>query len=1136
MIDGGVRIVLACRTAAWNSTVESALRRAYGTDIRVFEIEPLSDEEVRSFVEVHKGDWQEFRQQVSLASAWALARQPITLELLLGEFKSYSQSSLVSLPSTQKELYERSCARLIREPNPSRVDDTQVARALGSLDVAGYLAVMSLFSGIQSISLPASSSYEPSVELLTIDNLMPADIAETPMLGAQKLPVVKLDPQAVADALSSALFRYSEFRQMRWQHQALQEYLAARYLVNIGMARTIVRELFRIEETKLPAQLHAVAAWMITLNEASFGPLLRNDPEAYVQTGLELSEPRFREILVRRLIALAGTYELDHVVSRFDRDLSFPDIDSVLGATILSEDTNADQKHLAISIARGNRVTTCTPALIQTALDSTLVVHLRTAAGHAVLAIGSATQIGLLKPLIDEAQEADPDDEIFGVGLEALLRSGTSPVDLVEMLRRPQNSDLFGSYQALLRWQLPSVIRAETTSQKEITEITRWALAKLERAAAEDARDLGWLDELFDSLLIRNLTSISDKYADGLVSTAAMILANVEAGHRIFRDRRSSLPELSEGSRMQILGAVADSSKQDDGTLIMAAHDCVRGGLVTTTDMSWLVSELAMCPTGSLKEEFWAHCIRAAFDFRVQEHLELIMPVAGRGPLRSILSSPVDLDVNETAQEEDASGVEFLAGVMEQLTRPRGDDVLTRIFNLLDSVPGRPRAGLELDVQKLPGWTILGEPNRQSVREVAEWHLRYARIERLKNVSSNSIDWAELDGVRALILLGDDLPDLSPGRWADWLYCTSVAPAINGSDNLLADLSKRIYALSKHEAASVLDAVVRGQGEFGQFTLRRLRGASENAGVKGWLSTLVLDREIPDSVAQAGLVFLAQMDSDLAFAAIERAISADPESRRSITLLSAGMGVIPNDAVQILLRPAGFPSALFEEAMLLAASSEQIPLSALSEDQCADLWAKLVTTFPVDSDPVVRGAHFVAPRESLGRFRDRLIPHLADRGTDASVRALQRLAEVRPEGYLKRYCAKARDAHRTSSWRPLPSSEIRVALADAIARRTGRVVPVFWTQVFSVVATTVALGSAAFVGYTASIGSGILLGLWLLAIAISVASIVYGFRLRVYERERTLDAVKTPVQTIIGAFALLSLLLLIPIVASVWLK
>jgi hypothetical protein len=86
--------------------------------------------------------------------------------------------------------------------------------------------------------------------------------------------------------------------------------------------------------------------------------------------------------------------------------------------------------------------------------------------------------------------------------------------------------------------------------------------------------------------------------------------------------------------------------------------------------------------------------------------------------------------------------------------------------------------------------------------------------------------------------------------------------------------------------------------------------------------------------------------------------------------------------------------------------------------------------FPPETDPIHHDVHWVGPRESAAHLRNRLLPRLAERGTDQAVTALAALSATHPDqDWIARLVAQARRHAARNQWTPLPSNDLAVLLS-----------------------------------------------------------------------------------------------------------
>jgi hypothetical protein len=105
-------------------------------------------------------------------------------------------------------------------------------------------------------------------------------------------------------------------------------------------------------------------------------------------------------------------------------------------------------------------------------------------------------------------------------------------------------------------------------------------------------------------------------------------------------------------------------------------------------------------------------------------------------------------------------------------------------------------------------------------------------------------------------------------------------------------------------------------------------------------------------------------------------------------------------------------------------------LPLLTEKQLADLYLKVHSFFPPETDPDFSRGGFVTPRQSVVHFRNDIISALEARGTEEACCELLRLANTLPREslWLRWRYYNARTSKRRKSWTP-PMPQTVLALA-----------------------------------------------------------------------------------------------------------
>ncbi|MEH0975251.1 hypothetical protein V6U77_29415 [Micromonospora sp. CPCC 205546] len=415
----GVRLVLACRTAAWLPGVNQVLHRALGDDVTVLDLIALTSHDVVTFADAFGVSGQAFLEAVTSARATPLTRHPKELEFLLDDYRAAG----AVLPSTQRDLYDRAIDRLCKEQNPRRQAAGNAGEHRALRDGAGRLAVLSLFTTRKTFRL-----HEPDDGLSLSEDDYASLFPETPV------------PAPYPDVLGTALFEGSADSAMKFTHQTVAEYLAARHLSDLRLTKVQLDALLRVPGGLLAPQVQAVAAWLIALDPDRFGDLLDDDPAAFIGSQVELIDPDFRQSLLRRLLVLADDYSLDEAVHLDLSGLTYPGIEELVRPYLTDRDRSLDARYLALRIVSENQLVGLNDVLVGLAMSEDEPVVLRNAAGRRSLDLVPPRADTPLRALAGRADDlAEEDDELLGVGLFARLRSKTSPLELLRYLKKPAN-------------------------------------------------------------------------------------------------------------------------------------------------------------------------------------------------------------------------------------------------------------------------------------------------------------------------------------------------------------------------------------------------------------------------------------------------------------------------------------------------------------------------------------------------------------------------------------------------------------------------------------------------------------------------------------------------------------------------
>ena len=174
-----LRLVIACRSAGWSPGVGHVLREKYNR-VAIYDLAPLRDVDIVGYAESAGIDGREFLEAVNQSMVRPLATDPNSLGFLLDDYV-LGGSAGHSLPQTQQELYERTCIRLVEEPNPRRLSPSRPQDTSKLIATVGHLAVLGLFCRRSTFVLIGRSANDE----LTMQDCLPAGIRS--MLSGQEV-------------------------------------------------------------------------------------------------------------------------------------------------------------------------------------------------------------------------------------------------------------------------------------------------------------------------------------------------------------------------------------------------------------------------------------------------------------------------------------------------------------------------------------------------------------------------------------------------------------------------------------------------------------------------------------------------------------------------------------------------------------------------------------------------------------------------------------------------------------------------------------------------------------------------------------------------------------------------------------
>jgi hypothetical protein len=600
-----LQILVAARTADWPGVLERDLAAVHRV-FNVLELAPLRRTDVAAFAARRGLDSGQFLNAIDAAGTAPLAAIPITLRLLA---ELYERD--LALPASTEHLYRQGLLALADEPDPDR---RQAAQRHGPAPITSQqrVAVASRIAGWLLLCGRAAVWRGPATELPR------SDIADGDLPGGSEPTAggdVSVDADAIGVTLGTAMFAGRGAQRLGVTHQSFAAYLAARYLSAHELEEPQLRSLLLgFSETgtaAVHAALRETAAWLVSLDPATYRWLVDVDAETIATYPFITTNPGIRQVLVERLLELAGNDALRSAFTIRCDHLAHPGLADQLRSVLRTG--NHNQRQVAIRLAAEATVNVVADNLIDLALDPSLPDGLRSmAAAAASKADRQQTAIRLRPLALDPAD--DPNDEIRGAALAACWPEQMSTDEFFAALTPPKRDTLIGGYSLFLG-ELPGRLRDEDlpaaltwvgsqpdgdpmgARYAQVQEMRNGVLAQAWRSPRRRE-----LIPQMAPVLLRRLATYSDDCLE--------FLGTIETAD-------------DEADRRQLVDALLAISASDEETWQIAHPGSAAGGrLVRTTDLAWLLEREAHADDETARR---LHIlIRAVFSPANPDHVELV--------------------------------------------------------------------------------------------------------------------------------------------------------------------------------------------------------------------------------------------------------------------------------------------------------------------------------------------------------------------------------------------------------------------------------------------------------------------------------------------------------------------------------
>jgi hypothetical protein len=272
-----LRVALVCRSAEWNVEAGKTLMQLWTEKYRagVYELCPLRYQDAKNAACALGIDERAFMKAVVRHQIQGLAARPITLQMLLDEFRAGDQ-----FPETRKELYSRAAERMCREDEDrakslrNHYDQVPVDHLRRTVSRIAALLMLSA----KTVVLRRDDEEASAVELPW--RSIVGGTETTP--NGERFEVTE---RMVEAALETAHFSFRGPHRYGFDHPTFAESLAAEYLTNVPLVQLrqlLCQKLHRMN--LVVPQLAEVSAWLATDNNDWRRFLISTQPAVLLRT------------------------------------------------------------------------------------------------------------------------------------------------------------------------------------------------------------------------------------------------------------------------------------------------------------------------------------------------------------------------------------------------------------------------------------------------------------------------------------------------------------------------------------------------------------------------------------------------------------------------------------------------------------------------------------------------------------------------------------------------------------------------------------------------------------------------------------------------------------------------------------
>lgn len=977
---------LACRSAAWDSTLSGVLRRTM-PGFKEWMLLPLDRDAAQNVVSHHDLDGPRFIQVIVESGMGSLAAGAGQLVAAGRYWQDHGRLATSAVQATEfevKQFLVESNERLLPAVSHDR------ARCL-----AGRLGAFSTFAAKQTFSpTPTLDS-----RTFTVDRL-PSDPEPTD-------PSRPVEPSEYRAVIGTALFAPGPPGTVVFRHQRYPEFLAAKYLVDRNASPAQIRVLLAVHANgRLPAARIGVAAWLAALKPELVLDMIKNNALMFAEAAATAELPlEAARVVVTSLLESAAQEKQPPAWSLDLAPLRHSGLSDQLSERLSAGPATSEELWWIARLAAAGRCTQVAPALAQAARNPEWFPYARRAT---VTAVGTLTEdMHILRSLFDLADPKrtdDPDNEVLAAIIDVLYPGVITTSELTQVMR-PQRTNLLGGYRMTTR------VLADRIPEVDLAEFAEWLACKPEPENSDpDPYDVS--SDLFKGLITRTWPKADDPKIRAAL--ASLLISFVRRGRWYGRLGQEAQPWSKDDSvdlRRKLAIDVAASSDQQTWYIVYML------GLLTGADADWLTATLPSLPAPAA--ETLRRCLPRLVQQAATEH-----------------EQP---DVEDEPQDEAQADVrphQELVDTIEQLSADPSSCSRVSLLLAVDA-DGSYDSVAWHDLTQRPGWSHLTPEQQDQVLHAGTQYLQtfepdievWAGKQRI-DLKAAVADWS---GVHLMTTFLRHRPKalaaLEPSAWERW-----SGPAIatwivtdDKAQSLRLDLLDEFPVhVRPHLLRAAQNHLERLESNERELTPREVYihlavdlAPSITEGLvddrySGALARDLLDLLVEHGSRDTALELCQRLGGNLASPLAERA-------RAHLAQLE------PNQAVDAL-------TSSKPDRDEIARVAERLHVSGLDRVRLVALAALLLDRYPYSEDPPIRTGAYFSGDDHVRDLRQHVLQELATTGRADELAGLRTGRSDHDRRVINHYLGIARTRQAELALSPTNPAELMRLLRRGDAR------------------------------------------------------------------------------------------------------